>query len=34
LATVLSELVAQQNAFEATLRATALTMQLTLAHFL
>ena len=34
LATVLSELVAQQNAFEATLRATAMTMQLTLAPYI
>jgi flagellar hook-associated protein 3 FlgL len=34
LATVLSELVAQQTAFEATLRAAAQTMQLSLAQFL
>jgi flagellar hook-associated protein 3 FlgL len=34
LAQVLSELVAQQTAFEATLRAAAQTMQLTLVHFL
>jgi flagellar hook-associated protein 3 FlgL len=34
LATVLSELVAQQTAFEATLRSAAQTMQLTLVHFL
>jgi flagellar hook-associated protein 3 FlgL len=34
LATVLSQLIAQQTAFEATLRAAAQTMQLSLAHFL
>ena len=34
LATVLSQLVAQQTSFEATLRTAAQTMQLSLAHFL